>query len=151
MQDKNYATKLNRREFISCSSLALGGFLAQSDPEVMTVTGRVKAKDLGPTLMHEHVLVDFIGAEKVNRERYKTSEVFETALPHLNRVYSAGCRTFVECTPNWLGRDAALCNDSADHLVSGSSRIPVFTVRDNICFFPHTSGSNLPNRSPRTG
>ncbi len=74
----------------------------------MTVTGRMKAKDLGPTLMHEHVLVDFIGADKVNRSRYDTREVVETALPHLRRAYSAGCRTFVECTPNWLGRDVAL-------------------------------------------
>lgn len=100
--------KLNRREFISRSSFALGGLLAAPHAEVMTVTGRMKAADLGPTLMHEHVLVDFIGADKINRGRYVAREVFETALPHLKRVHSAGCRTFVECTPNWLGRDVAL-------------------------------------------
>lgn len=75
---------------------------------VMTVTGLMDARQLGLTLMHEHVLVDFIGADKVSRERYDAEEVFRIALPHLKRVRAAGCRTFVDCTPNWLGRDAAL-------------------------------------------
>jgi phosphotriesterase-related protein len=74
----------------------------------MTVTGPVDAQSLGLTLMHEHILVDFIGAEKISRNRYNAEDVFRTALPHLKRVYELGCRTFVDCTPNWLGRDAAL-------------------------------------------
>jgi predicted metal-dependent phosphotriesterase family hydrolase len=74
----------------------------------MTVTGLLDATQLGLTLMHEHVLVDFIGADKVTRARYDAAEVFKTALPHLKRVRALGCRTFVDCTPNWLGRDAAL-------------------------------------------
>jgi phosphotriesterase-related protein len=60
------------------------------------------------TLVHEHVLVDFIGADKVSQARYNTEEVFATALPHLKKLRAAGCRTLVECTPAFLGRDAAL-------------------------------------------
>ena len=60
------------------------------------------------TLMHEHVLVDFVGADKVARERYDPSEVFEVALPHLLALGKKDCRTLVECTPAYLARDAAL-------------------------------------------
>jgi predicted metal-dependent phosphotriesterase family hydrolase len=74
----------------------------------MTVTGSIPANQLGRTLMHEHVVVDFIGAEKVSRNRYNPDEVFQIALPHLKRAQALGCQSFVDCTPNWLGRDAGL-------------------------------------------
>jgi phosphotriesterase-related protein len=60
------------------------------------------------TLMHEHVLVDFVGADKVSPQRYNAEEVFQTALPHLKTLRAAGCRTLVECTPAFLGRDVNL-------------------------------------------
>lgn len=74
----------------------------------MTVTGVIDAQQLGLTLLHEHVLVDFSGADKISRARYDAAEVFQTALPHLKRVRALGCRAFVDCTPNYLGRAAAL-------------------------------------------
>jgi predicted metal-dependent phosphotriesterase family hydrolase len=106
---------MQRREFIRTTAAGLAGLAlpgssiqaAQRSP-VMTVTGLMDAPQLGLTLMHEHVLVDFIGADKVSRERYDAEEVFKTALPHLKQLRAAGCRTFVDCTPNFLGRDAAL-------------------------------------------
>jgi predicted metal-dependent phosphotriesterase family hydrolase len=110
---------MQRRAFISNTAMGLAG-IAFSSPanraaiwaaqgsQIMTVTGPVDAQQLGLTLMHEHVMVDFIGASKVSRDRYNADEVFATALPHLKRIRELGCRTFVDCTPNWLGRDAAL-------------------------------------------
>ena len=70
--------------------------------------GAVPAEKLGVTLMHEHVLVDFIGADKVSRSRYRPAEVFRVALPFLKKIRSLGCRTLVDCTPAYLGRDPAL-------------------------------------------
>jgi predicted metal-dependent phosphotriesterase family hydrolase len=58
--------------------------------------------------MHEHVLVDFIGASGVSRSRYDADAAFTTALPHLKQVGTLGCRTLVECTPAYLGRDVQL-------------------------------------------
>ena len=75
---------------------------------VDTVTGAVAAADLGMVLMHEHVMVDFIGADKVSRSRYDADEVFRVALPHLRQLRELGCRTLVECTPAFLGRNVAL-------------------------------------------
>jgi phosphotriesterase-related protein len=74
----------------------------------MTVLGPVPARELGRVLMHEHVLVDFIGADQASPERYDVEDVFRKALPHLEKLKAAGCDTLVECTPAYLGRDAAL-------------------------------------------
>ena len=65
-------------------------------------------KDLGITLMHEHVLVDFIGADKIGPGRYDPEEAAQAALPRLRQIQKLGCRTFVECTPAYLGRDPRL-------------------------------------------
>jgi predicted metal-dependent phosphotriesterase family hydrolase len=74
----------------------------------MTVLGPREPGEMGVTLPHEHVLVDFIGAAGVSHDRYNADEVFETALPHLQRVRQLGCRTVVECTPAYIGRDPLL-------------------------------------------
>ena len=75
---------------------------------VQTVTGEVPAGRLGVTLMHEHVLVDFAGADRVHPGRYDAEEAFRVALPYLTKVRSLGCETLVECTPAYLGRDVRL-------------------------------------------
>ena len=58
--------------------------------------------------MHEHVLVDFIGAAQVSPSRYDANAVFAAVLPHLQQVRRLGCDTLVECTPAYLGRDPRL-------------------------------------------
>ena len=82
--------------------------LLAQDGSVATVTGEVAVRDLGMVLMHEHVMVDFIGADKVSRSRYDADEVVRVALPHLKEAHELGCQTLVECTPAFLGRNAAL-------------------------------------------
>jgi predicted metal-dependent phosphotriesterase family hydrolase len=81
---------------------------APAGPQILTVRGPIAPRDLGTTLMHEHVMVDFAGADKVSRDRYDPDEVFKVALPHLRALKKKGCRTLVECTPAYLARDAAL-------------------------------------------
>ncbi|MFI5169086.1 MAG: phosphotriesterase [Vicinamibacterales bacterium] len=75
---------------------------------VNTVRGSIDASSMGTTLVHEHVLVDFGGAATASRSRYDAEAVFRTALPHLTEVQKRGCRTLVECTPAYLGRDPQL-------------------------------------------
>src|SRR3954451_25263562 len=77
-------------------------------PRAMTVRGPIPPEELGPTLPHEHVLVDFMGAKDASRERYDAEEVYRIALPHLKRIREQGIRTLVDCTPAYLGRDPAL-------------------------------------------
>ncbi len=105
---------MKRRKFLKTSGTALVGLTlprnltGAATLTVMTVRGRVPADQLGVTLMHEHVMVDFIGADKVSRDRYDPKQVFETVLPHLKKAAELGCRTFVDCTPAWLGRDVSI-------------------------------------------
>jgi phosphotriesterase-related protein len=104
--------KINRREFLFVLpflSTAPAWLCAKSESSVVhTVDGPIDSDKLGVTLMHEHVMVDFIGADKVSRARYDADKVFEVALPHLKDLKSRGCTTLVECTPDYLGRDPLL-------------------------------------------
>ncbi len=75
---------------------------------VLTVTGLIPASEMGVTLTHEHILVNFIGADSINMSLYNTSEVIEKVLPFLTQIKEQGVKTFVECTPEFLGRDPLL-------------------------------------------
>jgi phosphotriesterase-related protein len=88
--------------------LLVGFAMPLGAEEVETVTGRVAVGELGMILSHEHVLVDFVGAEVVSRDRYDRDAVITKALPHVRAAYARGVRTIVECTPNFMGRDPEL-------------------------------------------
>jgi phosphotriesterase-related protein len=92
---------------VAVSAFSYRALGAQQD-YAMTVTGPINPSKLKLTLSHEHILVDFIGADKVNRDRYIRDEVFKTALPFLKDVKNRGCNTFVDCTPAYIGRDVRL-------------------------------------------
>ncbi|MEM6843067.1 MAG: twin-arginine translocation signal domain-containing protein [Bacteroidota bacterium] len=106
---------LSRRNFLKTSSLAgIAGltvpssFLFTDDALVQTVQQEITPAQMGVTLAHEHVLVDFIGAHRVNPDRYDADKAFERIFPYLQEIQDLGCQTFVECTPNYLGRNARL-------------------------------------------
>lgn len=81
----------------------------QNDPpKVITVLGPVSPDALGTTLIHEHLLVDFSGYANYDPTRWNADEVVSRMLPLLRELKDAGCRTFVDCTPNFLGRDPKL-------------------------------------------
>jgi phosphotriesterase-related protein len=65
-------------------------------------------------LVHEHVLVDFIGADRIKPGRYDRDTVFRAALPKLEELKQHGCRRLLECTPNFLGRDPRLLAHLSD-------------------------------------
>lgn len=111
--------RIDRRGFLKITVIGLAGvfmtthlddlLFADSEPlYIMTVTGKVKAQMMGFTLPHEHVMVDFIGADKVDESRYDKEEVYKVALPYLIKAFDMGCRTLVECTPDYIGRDPLL-------------------------------------------
>ena len=99
---------MTRRELLAGAVGLLAGSQSARPRGVQTVTGPVAADRLGLTLMHEHVLVDFIGADRVTPARYDAEQAFAAILPHLRQLKSLGGQTLVECTPAYLGRDAAL-------------------------------------------
>ena len=80
----------------------------------MTVNGPVGIDNIGMTLTHEHVLVDFIGADQISKERYEQDEVFKVVLPFLEKLKETGCNTFIECTPRYMARDPELLKRLSD-------------------------------------
>lgn len=105
---------ISRKKFITRSASVITGCMLLRElpftatPKVMSVNGYIAAGDMGFTLSHEHILVDFIGAAKVSPDRYSADEAFGIAWPKLIAAKESGCRTLVECTPDWLGRDVKL-------------------------------------------
>jgi predicted metal-dependent phosphotriesterase family hydrolase len=107
---------MKRRDFLQAAAVAalpLSHVPCFADgeskkPRVMTVTGEVATDQLGMMLPHEHVLVDFIGADKVRPDRYDADEAFKVMLPYVNQVKETGCRAIADCTPAYLGRDPKL-------------------------------------------
>ncbi|MDH3290926.1 MAG: phosphotriesterase [Gemmatimonadota bacterium] len=81
---------------------------------VMTVNGPIAPDRMGTTLPHEHVLVDFAGAEVVSPDRYDRDAVFQTVLPYLHQARTLGAQSLVEATPAYLGRDPLLLKQLAD-------------------------------------
>lgn len=81
---------------------------------IQTVSGPIAAKDFGFALPHEHVLCDFIGAEQTGKHRWKPDEVFAAMLPRLKQVQERGVKSFVDCTPAYIGRDPALLKRLAE-------------------------------------
>ena len=74
----------------------------------MTVTGPVPANEAGIMLPHEHIIVDFIGADSIQPGRYNPDSVINIAMPFLKELSEQNCKTFVDGTPDFLGRDVKL-------------------------------------------
>jgi phosphotriesterase-related protein len=81
---------------------------------IMTVNGPIDTNEIGMTLTHEHVLVDFIGADQVNKDRYDQDEVIKVVIPFLEKLKETGCNTFIECTPRYMARDPELLKRLSD-------------------------------------
>jgi phosphotriesterase-related protein len=115
-----------QREMLRKILLLYGVFLVQAcsnlSPYAVTVNGKIPVQKMSVTLVHEHVLVDFIGADKISSNRYNQDEAFLAILPHLKSLYQKGCRTLIECTPQYLGRDVSFLKKLSD-----SSGIQIFT------------------------
>ena len=105
---------IDRRKFIGQATCAIAGSIALArspffrQDVIMTVNGELPAAQLGFSLSHEHVLVDFIGAGKTDPSRYDVAEVYNKAFPVVLAAKAKGCKTLMECTPAYLGRDVKL-------------------------------------------
>jgi phosphotriesterase-related protein len=106
---------------------------------VMTVSGPIPADSMGLTLIHEHILVDFVGAEKTGYHRWNKDSVIQKVLPYLLEAKSFGVNTVLECTPAYLGRDPELMR-----ILSEKSGLNILT---NIGFYGTGGGKYLPDFS----
>lgn len=103
---------------------------------IITVNGEIPPSAMGKTLHHEHLLVDFIGADSTGYHRWDKNEVVEKVLPYLMEIKKLGYKTLVECTPAYLGRDPELLK-----LLSEKSGIQILT---NTGYYSAGGGKFIP-------
>ncbi len=106
---------------------------------IQTVNGKIKPYEMGLTLIHEHVLVDFIGADSSGLHRWDRDSVIQVVLPYLEAAKSRGVLTIVECTPSYLGKDPVLLQK-----LSELSGIQFIT---NIGYYGAGEGKYLPGHA----
>jgi phosphotriesterase-related protein len=72
---------------------------------INTVCGPISSDELGKTLMHEHVLVGFPGWEgDLSMASFDKGEIVVAAVEIFNQLKEIGIKTYVDATPNDLGR-----------------------------------------------
>jgi phosphotriesterase-related protein len=104
------------------SGLFVNGCREVSRDMVMTVRGPLPSSELGIALTHEHILVDFIGADSISEERWDKAFVEARIGPYLDSVKITGCSTFIDATPEYIGRDPLLLKK-----ISESSGLHIIT------------------------
>jgi len=119
-------------------ALLLASCARQSTEDIiMTVKGPVPAAKAGTWLTHEHILVDFTGADSIKPGRYERAAVINKVLPYLREAGEKGCSTFAECTPEYLGRDPELLR-----LLAGSTGLNILT---NTGFYGAVNNKYIPS------
>lgn len=114
---------------------------ASAEPEegsILTVMGAISPLELGRTLPHEHILVDFIGATETGYHRWDRQTVIAKVQPFLEEARGLGYTALVECTPAYIGRDPRLLRRLAErtglHLLTNTG---YYGARDNSFLPPH--------------
>lgn len=82
--------------------------------QVMTVSGPIEPEEMGLALIHEHIMVDWIGADSTGYHRWDRDEIVARALPYLEEIKAYGATSFLDCTPAYLGRDPYVLKKLAD-------------------------------------
>ncbi|MFN3758570.1 MAG: phosphotriesterase [Algoriphagus aquaeductus] len=108
-----------------------------TDDYINTVTGPISIDSMGLTLIHEHMLVDFIGADSIRADRWNRDSVVAKVLPYLFEVKKHGVRTILDCTPSYLAKDPLLLKT-----LSEKSGIQILT---NTGFYGAVGGKYLPD------
>ncbi len=82
--------------------------MSKENDTIYTVRGPITASELGFTLPHEHIMVDFGGAAAAGKHRYNAGSVVKVMQPYLQDLFDQGVQTLIECSPNYLGRDVEI-------------------------------------------
>ncbi|MEZ4771612.1 MAG: phosphotriesterase [Bacteroidia bacterium] len=102
---------------VCCVSVAIL-FAACQLPEphsyIMTVNGPLSVEEMGKSLIHEHVFLDWTGADSINPAAWDSDAAFAAILPYLTQASEKGVLTMLECTPAYLGRNPALLKKLSD-------------------------------------
>lgn len=83
-------------------------------PLIQDVSGTHQLVSNQIWLSHEHILVDFIGADSIQPNLWNHDTIIKEVMPYLEELKKFNVNYFVEATPNYLGRDVLLLEKIAD-------------------------------------
>jgi phosphotriesterase-related protein len=75
---------------------------------IQSVGGTVTAAPGEVWLSHEHILVDFIGADSIDKTKWHRDSVINAMSGYLEELKQHNVKFFVDATPAYLGRDVLL-------------------------------------------
>jgi phosphotriesterase-related protein len=139
MKTFNPFSSFSSFRLILCLGLCFFFSCNTKESKIITVIGEIPASAIGKTLHHEHLLVDFIGADSTGYHRWNKDSVMEKVLPYLLEIKKLGYKTLVECTPAYLGRDPELLK-----ILSEKSGIQIIT---NTGYYSAVGGKFLPKHA----
>lgn len=107
-------TKLNSFLLLCLALICFGYSVPTSQPLIQHVNGLDRVDYTPIWLTHEHILVDFIGADSIHSDRWNQESVMKQMRPYLEELKEFDVKYFVDATPNYLGRDVLLLQKISD-------------------------------------
>ena len=86
----------------------------ENQPFIQDVNGPNESDFARKWLSHEHILVDFIGADSIQPNTWNHDSIIKAVLPYLDEIKEFKVDYFVDATPNYLGRDVLLLEKIAE-------------------------------------
>ncbi|UCH13040.1 MAG: hypothetical protein JSV22_07960 [Bacteroidales bacterium] len=94
--------------------ISIGCSTSEKQALIQDVNGAHQSVSDQIWLTHEHILVDFIGADSIQPDRWNHDTVINEILQYLDELKELNVNYFVDATPNYLGRDVLLLKKITD-------------------------------------
>ncbi len=109
-----------------------GCSVSNRQPLIQHVNGTQKISSNDIWLTHEHILVDFVGADSIQPNNWNHETVINEVFPFLEDLKEFKVNYFVDATPNYLGRDVLLLKEIADRTgIRMITNTGLYGARDN--------------------
>ena len=95
-------------------AIGVGRSQTTQHPLIQDVKGTHPTDSNQIWLSHEHILVDFIGADSIQPNSYNHDAILNEVLPFFEELKEFNVAYFVDATPNFLGRDVLLLEKIAN-------------------------------------
>ncbi len=103
---------------------------------IPTVTGPSQPTEGQLWLSHEHILVDFIGADKIQSNKAHHDLIIANVLPYLKKAKDHNINYFIDATPSYLGREV--------HLLEQLSTLTGIKIITNTGFYGARNSKFIP-------
>lgn len=93
---------------VSLLIIGCGCTSSKKRPLIQDVKGTHKLISNKVWLTHEHILVDFAGADSIQPDSWNHDLIIKEMMPYLEELKEYDVNYFVDATPDYLGRDVIL-------------------------------------------